>query len=304
MINSLQKTIATVFFLIFAFTAYGQTTPSNGNDDKSAFDDNKSSEPASSFKIGVNYLSNNVFMGRSDTTKTPTVSPNVKYKFSNGIFLSGSLYIIPSKAKNKLDGGNLSGGYEFDLTDNLSGSTSFTKLFYSKTSTQIASNVSSTIDANLSYDISGIITPSLTADYSINKGISNDIFLTLDVSHDFIIDGLFGSDDLLLISPTVTANVGTGNFYDAYLLTVKKIKNTKLSAQQTALLNQYSSQLGKFSLFDYEMSAPVEYKAGHFIFQFTPTYAIVKNQLPKAIETRLADTPSVFYYEIAVFFKF
>ena len=305
MINSLQKTLLTVLFLLFTFAAFGQTNPMPGDDGKTSLDDDKSSDPTSSFKFGINYLSDNVFMGRSDTAKIPTFAPEVKYTFKNGIFFSGSLYIIPSKAKNKLDGGNLSGGYNFDITDDLSGSVSYTKLFYSQTSTEIASNVSSTFNANLSYDIADIITPSLTADYSLNKqGVTNDFFLTLDISHDFIVSGVFGSDDLLLISPTVTANTGTENFYDAYLIKVKKIRNKKLSAKQTAALDQYTDQLGQFSLLDEEVSVPIEYKLGYFIFQFTPTYAIVKNQLPKEIETRLADQPSVFYYEIGIFLKF
>ena len=303
MIKPLHKALLTAFFFLFSYTAFGQTSDLPGTEEKTKPDD-KSIERASSFKFGLSYLNNNVFMGRTDTVQTPIIVPQVKYTLKQGIYFSGSLDFLPNKKNKKLDGGDLSAGYDFDITDDLSGSASYTKLFYSTTSTQIAAAISSTFNVNFNYDISDIISPSVSADYNLNKqGIGNDFFLNFGLTHDFINVGIFGDNDILLISPTVAVNAGSQNFYDAYL-TKKKLKNAKRNAAQNALLTKYINQLSQFALLDYEISAPLEYKTGHFIFQFTPTYAIVENQLPKQVVAKISNQPSIFYFETGVFLKF
>jgi hypothetical protein len=300
--KSLHKILLTISFILVAYTAYSQTDSLSVPGEKTKPAD--SSKRTSSFKFGLSYLSNNVFMGRTDTVQTPIIVPELKYTLKSGIFFSGSLDFLPSKKKNKLDGGDISAGYDFDITSDLSGGISYAKLFYSTTSTQIAASVSSTFNANFTYDIGNIISPSVSADYNINKkGIGNDIFLNVGLTHDFITAGIFGDKDILLISPTVTANTGTQNFYDAYL-TKKKLKTAQRTAAQNALFNKYINQLSQYVLLDYELSVPLEYKAGHFIFQFIPTYAIVKNQLPKQVQAKISDQPSIFYFQTGVSLKF
>jgi hypothetical protein len=276
-----------------------------GPDDKTTADEKSDkAEASSSFKFGVTYISNNVYLGRADTVTTPVIAPQVKFTLKQGIYFQASLYIIPNKPTQKLDGGDLGAGYDFDITDDFSGGVSFTKLFYSPTSTQIASSISSTAHADFDYDIAGIITPAISLDYNFNtKGVSNDFLLAPGIAHDFINKGIFGTEDVLLISPTITANIGTQNFYDAYL-TKKHFKSVKRTKIQNAVINAYLNKLGQTELLDYELSAPVEYKTGHLIFQLVPTYAIVQNQLPKSIAARLSDQSSIFYVEAGVSLKF
>ena len=265
------------------------------------------SKEKSSFKIGVDYLSNNVFMGRTGPVTTPIISPEAKYAFKFGLYVSGTLDYLPDNKKNKLDGSDLSAGYDFDLTDDLSGQVSYTKMFYNVNSTQIGSSISSVINANFDYDIGTIITPSISADYDVNKqGIDNDYSINPGISHDIVFDPLFGSNDLLLISPTVEANIGTQNFYDAYL-SKKVFKAAKRTATQDALIAKFEQNVNEFKLLDYEFSIPVEYKAGHFIFQFTPTYAIVENEFKSAAVAKdlgVTDKPSVFYFTAGIALKF
>jgi hypothetical protein len=304
--NKPVYSILLAFVLIFfSYRCYSQAQPALPGADQKIKPDNKSKDStSSSIKLGIDYVSNNVFMGRADTARTPVIMPSLKYTLKSGIYFSGALDYIPNKKKKKLDGGDIATGYDFDITDDLAGAVSYTKLFYSGTSTQIASSVSSTFNANFSYDIGTIISPSVSADYDINKaGINNDVFLNFGLTHDFIAIGVFGQTDIILISPTAAVNTGTQNFYDAYL-TKKQFKNAKRTAAQNALVTQYTNQLSQFGLLDYELSVPLEYKTGHFIFQFIPTYAIVENQIPKQIAARLSDEPTVFYFEAGVSLKF
>ncbi len=229
-------------------------------------------------------------MGRADTVKTPAILPELKYAFKNGIFISAGADYIPNRTTNKLDGGNLAAGYDFDITDDLTGGISYTKLFYSQNSTQIGSSISSTFSVNLNYDIASIITPSIGVDYNIIKqGFNNDIFVNAGLSHDFAKEGIFADKDIFIISPTATLNAGTQNFYDAYF-TLKKYKLTaKGEAKETAaekLVQKRRAQLSEFKMLDYEFSAPVEYKIGVLILSFTPTYAVVENKLPPRVTAR------------------
>ena len=303
MIKPFYTTFFTFSLLLIASAAFCQKD-SLAIAIKSKMEDSTKSKPKSSFKIGVNYLSNNVFMGRTDSVRVPAILPTIKYTFKSGIYLSGALDILPNSKNKKVDGGDLAAGYDFDITDDFTGGVSFTKLFYSSKSTQVAAASSASVNANFSYDIGDIITPAINADYSFNKqGITDDKFVNFSLSHDLIFLGIFGDVDLILVSPTVSANTGTQNFYLAYI-TKKQLKTAKANALENAIIAKYTAQLGKFELLDYEASIPFEYKYKHFIFQFTPTYAVVKNELPKGIETRIASLPSVFYFETGVALKF
>jgi hypothetical protein len=259
------------------------------------------------FKLSADYTSNNVFMARTPKTATPIISPEAKYAFSWGLYVSATADYLPQNAKNNIDGGDATLGYDFDITDNLSGSASYTKLFYNVNSTQVGSSISSDFNASLDYDISDIITPSITGDYDINKqGINNDEFAGFSLSHDIIFEKLFGDKDLILISPTLGLNAGTQNFYDAYL-TKKVLKSAKRTAAQNALIAKFEQNVNQFQLLDYELTVPVEYKAGHFIFQFTPEYAIAENKFKSAAVAKalgVSDANSVFYFTAGVAWKF
>ena len=295
----------TLLFLLTAFGAFAQNTSTEDAEDIL----DKLDLRQSSFKIGVNYLSNNVFMGRADTIRTPTILADMKYTFKNGIFLSATANYIPNRVTHKLDGGSAAAGYDFAVTDNLLGGVSFTKLFYTANSTQIGSAIGSTINANLSYSIADIITPFVSADYNfLKQGFGHDIFLNASVSHDFTKGGIFSDRDFLIISPTVAMNAGTQNFYDAYFV-VKKYKLTKealelLQGAESLIIKKRENQLSKFQLLDYEFSAPLAYKLGVLMLSFTPTYAIAQNKLPPRVTKGMVPGSGIFYFETGAALKF
>ncbi len=298
-----------LLLLFIAGRVTAQTSLADKLDNKlDSLDDLDKNDKHASFKFGVNYLSNNVFMGRADTVRTPTISPELKYTFKNGIFVSATADYIPNRVTNKLDAGSVAAGYDYDITDDLSGAVSFTKMFYSANSTQIGSSISSVFNANLTYDIASIITPTVGVDYNIIKqGFSNDVFVNAGLSHDFAKEGIFGDKDLFIISPTVTANAGTQNFYDAYFVLKKYKLTAKGQAKEAAaekLIAKRKEQLSKFTMLDYEFSAPVEYKIGILILSFVPTYAIAENKLPPRVTAGLVSGSRIFYFETGAALKF
>jgi len=262
-------------------------------------------------KLGLNFLSNNVYLGRTDTVNTPTLSPTIKYSFKSGIYLSGAMDIITNKNKNKLDGGNFEFGYDHIGDGDVDWGASFTKLFFNATSTQVDATVSSELNAYIDYDIADVVTASMGVNYEVAKsGFTGDVLLSPSLSHDFLVDGVFGDDDELLISPSATLNAGSQNFYAGYLVRKNKI----LAKRVNAAYDAYNTALGNFTLLDYELSAPISYIAGKFTFSFTPTLAFAQNSLPNStagekvitatIEKSQPVRTSEFYVETGISFKF
>lgn len=292
-----------------AFNTFGKSIPRDFKNDttKKLLLLNDTATEKGSFKFGVDFISDNVFLGRSGPVATPTIGATAKYTLKSGLFFSSTIDFIPNNTTaSKFDGGDFAAGWNFDITDNLSAGASFTKLFYNNNSNQIGSTISSIFSANLDYNISDIITPSIGIDYNNNKaGISNDFFINLGISHDFIARKIFGEKDFILIAPTLAANIGTQNFYDAYV-TKKVFKSKARTAAQDQLIANFESSLNQTKLLDYEVSVPIEYKAGHFIFTFTPTYSFVENGFKPAAAAALGLTnaSSVFYFTTGLSLKF
>jgi hypothetical protein len=301
MIKVLHLSLFIVVCSVFINNAYSQTAAVDTIGDLK-------SEKKASLKFGLNYLSNSVLLGRADTVATPSVVPEIKYTFKSGIYLSGNIEYIPNRVTHQLDAGSIAAGYNYDITDDISGSISFSKLFYSASSTQIGSAITSTFNANMDYDISDIITPSISIDYNmLQQGFNSDVLINLGLAHDFAKESLFGDNDLLIISPTATMNAGTQNFYAAYL-TRKQYKPTKKGQAKEAVAKKIQAaqeaKLSQFGLLDYEFSAPVEYKTGSFIFSFTPTYAIAENKLPARITSGMVNANGgLFYFQLGAVIK-
>jgi len=258
-------------------------------------------------KVGIRFLNDNVFVGRTDINPTPTLSAKIDYNLKFGLYLTGTLDAVTNRDKNKLDGGSVEIGYNYTEDDNLEWGISFTKLFFNSTSTRVSSSLSSELNAYIDYDIAEIITPALSVSYNFGKnGNKGDILINPSLSHDFLIESVFGDNDKILISPQVGLNIGSQNFYSEYL-----VKTDRALRRADAA---YINALGDTKLLDYEITAPIVYIAGKFSFIFVPTYAFAKDSLPKstqnevkqstAIETIQPFKPSVFYFDVGVSFKF
>jgi hypothetical protein len=255
-------------------------------------------DKASYLKIETDYLTNNVYYGRADTILTPGILPSLGYYHKSGIYILASGTYLPNKTFQKLDNGSIELGYSFDNPNGIGGSIAYDKLFSAQASTQVKSLVSSSIILNLDYDIAGIVTPTLELDYNINRDrIQGDFLINVGLTHDFLIDPLFGKHDLLIISPTFLRNAGSQNFYQQYLY--KKFKSSSSKQQAFKAINN----LSKFTLLDYEFSLPVYYTTGKFTFSVIPTLSIAENTLPTVLQAGYIDQISLFYTQFGISFK-
>jgi len=261
--------------------------------------ESEKSEKTSYLKIETDYLTNNVFLGRADTVLQPSFAPGIGYYHKSGLYMNATANYLPRNTTSKLDNGAIEIGYTVELTDRLSGSLYFDKLFYSPTSTSIKSSISSTSVISLTYNIADIITPTVELDYNVNKAaIPGDFLMNIGLNHDFIFNPIFGGEDNFTISPALNFNIGTQNFYKNYLQ--RKFKNKKLQAQETKAIDA----LAPFQALDYEFSLPISYTSSRFTFSYTPTEAIAVNKLPKAILNTYENATNLFYSTFTLILKF
>ena len=245
-------------------------------------------EGTSYFKADVNYLSNNVYNGRKDTLPVPYLTPTFGYYNKSGLYVESSVSFLTSSYAFRPDLFTISGGYNFDIGDNFSGSLSADKYFASKQSVSVRSEIKGTVSATASYNIPNIVKLTAGGSYVFSSG-KPDVLLNGGISHPFT----FGEDDEWSVEPTFVFNGGTQNYYDSYhkkrtLKTGSKKKKQTTTPGITTTTTVASLNPNRFVLLDYEASAPMYYDAKKWGAYVIPTFAI-----PQSPDTYLTTTTIV-----------
>lgn len=165
-----------------------------------------------SLSVGLLAGNNSYFFGRSTDIAYPYLAANFNYKLKSGFWVGTTLYHIDG-VKNYIDETNLSAGYDFNLTDRLDGSISYTRYIYGSYNPLLQSVASNLGMAYLGYDFSYVYT-SLTANYLF--GEFNDVFLTLNNSRYFEKKHILNQNDYLGFDPSITLLTGTQYFTRSY----------------------------------------------------------------------------------------
>src|ERR1700674_4101386 len=69
------------------------------------------------WQAGINYLSDNVYLGRKDSVKIPYISPSIGYYDKSGFYVNGSLSLLPSSGNSHIDMASLEAGYSIILNE-------------------------------------------------------------------------------------------------------------------------------------------------------------------------------------------
>lgn len=256
---------------------------------------------------GLNYLNDNVYLGRKDSVRLPYVTFNIGYYFKSGFFIDGSVNYLAS-SDSRIDAVNFDAGYSF-TANKYSGEATFSKYFYSSQSTNVKSTVKSSLSYFNSYDF-GFITPTFTA--SLNFGNKTDVGGTLGLEHTF-----YALNDNFDITPTFTANASTQNYYNNYYKTKRYTIKRKNKAPVTgvASVTGIVENASELKVLDYEASLPVDYVAGKFTFSANPVYAFPINPSIVQVTTTKANNTSTtrintekinntFFLTVGVTYKF
>jgi hypothetical protein len=284
--------------IFFSFSFQGLRAQKKEDDLKTA---------TSRWEAGISYLSNGVYLGRSDSLKTPYITPSIGYYDKSGLFITGSLSYLSSSTQSQIDLFDLEVGYIFS-TNNMDGSVSLSKDFYNSKSYAVKSETKGSLNSYLGYNL-GFIKPSIQAEIAFSS--KPDYTAGLGLEHTF-----YASDDNLEITPSFLMFASTQNYYNSYYGQRKySSKRKKTSNTSASNITATLPNAAKFKIRDYEFSVPVDYSAGSFTFNFTPTFAIPINPAFVVLtaksangvtytKTNTENLSNVFYWSAAVTFSF
>ena len=127
-----KKLLFSLVILAVAKATFAQTLNHNDEDDDPY-------EKITYFMFGLNYLSNNVYLGRHDSTVIPYYSPYIGYHFKNGFYAKGMASFTPVNGTH-LDLATLEVGYDHSFGDHFNGGVNAERFYYNKNSTSVRAN--------------------------------------------------------------------------------------------------------------------------------------------------------------------
>jgi hypothetical protein len=285
---NLAKALSSIAFALVVFNASAQKDTTINKIDTSS-----KKRPVSYFKVGVDYLSDNVYNGRKDSVVVPYITPTFGYYDKSGLFIDVSVAFLANKGKVDLT--TIDAGYDYGIGDQITGELSATKYFYSSSSTSVQSQTKFSFDGSIIYD-PGFL--AFSGGLSVLTSSETDFTTNFSIAHNFT----FGEDSSLwTISPTIGSNQGTQKSYAAY----KKKRRLQGGGAGSAIDVQNSNN---FALLDYEFSLPISYDAKKWGISLTPTYALPQHPVtltgPLGNVIATENLSNVFYVELGVYFKF
>ncbi len=251
--------------------------------DAKAQDSTRNSAPDKSyFEAGLSYLNNNVYQGRHDSLRIPYLIPSIKYYNKSGFYAGASVSYLSSPQDSRVDLFALEAGYAF-TKNKFSGLVSVDKDFYNSQSKNVRAETKGSATGTLAYDF-GFIKPVVQGGVIFNS--SDDYYGALGLEHSF-----FFADDNFEMTPSFLANASTQNYYGSYY-GKRKFKTEKRNPRGVvATTGTYLENASDFKIMDYELSLPLDYSIGKFIFDFTPTEAFPAN--PNVVVTTITPPSGV-----------
>ena len=217
---------------------------------------------------GLSYLSDNVYLGRKDSMKIPYVMPTIGYYHKSGLYAAATLGYAILPGNSYIDMVSLEAGYML-TKGNFDGQLAVSKFYYSSKSFSVRSEIQESIVADAAYDLH-FIKPTFEATF--NFGNQTDYVMTCELQHTF-----YMAADAVDITPTVTMNSGTQNYYDSYYSKRKYSRTRKSGTVVNGTITATVIDPSAYKVLDYEASLPVNYTLGKFTVNFTPTLAIPVN---------------------------
>jgi len=227
-----------------------------------------STRTRSYFEAGMNYQSNNVYLGRKDSMTLPYFIPTISYYHRSGFYISASAAWLSSSTASRIDEFTLEAGYTFSA-GNYSGDLTASKYFYSSQSTSVTSEIKGALSYQSSYEF-GFIRPTFAGVLSF--GNKTDFEGSFGLEHSFAL-----CQGKLEITPIFQANASTLNYYSNYYKTRRFARKGKKAVTGTVAITGTVANPSEFRILDYEPSLLVTFKTSKFKFSFTPTYAIPVN---------------------------
>jgi hypothetical protein len=217
----------------------------------------------------INYLNNNVYLGRKDSVPSPYLTASLGYFHKSGLFINASASYLTEPGQGRIDLAEIDGGYSL-ITKKFEGIVTLAKYFFSSESYNVRSEIEGSADIFSAYDL-GFIKPTLQV--TLNFGDNTDYAATIGLEHSF-----FALKKGLSITPTIVMNASTQNYYNNYYkLRRYAIKRLIKKFPNLSSISAFIENPSQFKVLDYEGSIPINYSIKQFTFSFTPSFAIPVN---------------------------
>ena len=272
----------------------------------------------------MNYISNYVYNGRSDSLKAPYFIPSLTFRHDNGLSLSADLYFLNNGVANGFDFLELNGSYNFNMYKNLSGGVNGTKYIINENSESFFGSLSYILGGFLNQDF-GFCELNIGADALFGTG-KTDIRLSPGIERTWE----WGTEDKRFqINPSLYAIYSTLNYFEGFTEIKNSNARTRQKGRGPSQVNQpviVSSTVVRnpgLTFMTFEIAVPFTFETKKMGISFIPTFAMPKNPiytnetttvtLPNKTSktTTIDDTyyselhlSNVFYGQLNLYFKF
>jgi hypothetical protein len=252
-------------------------------------------------QIGLAYSSDALFMGRKDSLRAPYLMPSIGYYAKSGFFVDASLSYLSSEDEQRIDLFLLSAGYLLEK-GKLSYGIMGVKYFYNEESYNVLTEVEGAIAGLVGYDLN-IIETSLQLSSYFNTNGTPDFFAGVTAERSF-----YSDNQNFLINPSVTANAGTLNFYEAYYSTSRLGNRKSKGVKNPNAIDSENIQIeeaGNFNLLSIEVSLPVYFSLNNFIFHLEPIYVLPLNAatIDTGDNSFVEELDNTFYWNISIAYQ-
>mgnify|MGYP000126405505 CR=1 FL=1 len=299
------KLSSLLLILICNYTVFGQNT-------SDSVEQSQMGDP-SYVSIAVNFMNDAVYLGRKDSISAPYLYPSITYFNKTGLYATGSFSFLTKSNESRIDLFLGTIGYEIN-SKKFSGDISFTKYFFNTDSYNVISEVEADLTGTLGYDFD-VFNLNLSLTNFFNKNSTSDIFLSSEISHDFV-----STDRKFQISPTMGIFLGSQNFYKEYYVynrfgSERSTGSGQGSGQgtgstadpiETTTTTVVLEESEKFDLMAVEFSIPIWYMAKPFTVSFLPVLVVPQNPATLTVDSAIyeEDLENTFYWMVGLSYRF
>ena len=212
------------------------------------------------------YATHNVYRGRDNGVLQQSIAPSVMYRHASGLSIQAFTSWLDD-ARNQWDNFQLSGGYDFRISQAIGGSLSYAHFWFSDSSKSELSVFTDNVEGGFSFDWPVV---SISTLGSMNFGKASEFTFITSISHDFEIP--LSLYNRVMISPSLSAVLGQQN---SELTTLRTTKAKGKKAVVTT--GTQTKSASTFSVLDYELSLPSTIELGPVTLAPSATYVIPLN---------------------------
>ena len=220
------------------------------------------------FILAAIYSSDASYFGQTTTGRLPYILAHASVKLSNGFFLSTGTYKLIN-AGSGISGVDLTAGYEFKLSQNLSSAISYSRSFYPDSSLFLQSANLNTFSGELKYDWSWLTT-GINADYI--PGEEEALFLSFNAGKSIELAS-FNHNDYISFDPSFTVVGSTQR-----ISTTEQVPSSTSGGKGGGVVRlpfnkknektQYRTvEKTSFNLLSYNLNLPLAYNRTNYTFE-------------------------------------